>query len=196
MSAVIEPIIMAYMSVASRLTTADELLRMSGAGKRFELIAGELHEMSPAGFEHGVVIVRLTRLLANFVLEHDLGHVAGAETGFLLSRDPDTVRAPDIAFVKKERVVPGDLPKSYWPGAPDMAVEVMSPDDTIKSVDAKAAAWLAAGTHEVWVVHPRWRTITVYGLAAQTRTWTADEFLESPELLPSFRFRVGDVFVS
>ncbi len=117
--------------------------------------------MSPAGGEHGAVIGTLFLLLGNFVRQNGLGVVFGAETGFLIERAPDTVRAPDIAFVSRKRIPPDGIPRSYVPGAPDLAVEVVSPGDTVREVDDKVADWLNAGSEAVWVVNPRWKTVTV-----------------------------------
>src|SRR5205809_7456728 len=123
------------MSTAT-LVTADELLAMpTGMGKRYELVAGELRVMSPAGWRHGKVVSRLCSRLSAYVEQHDLGIVFGAETGFRLASDPDTVRAPDISFVAK-RNIPEQEPKDgFWPGAPDRAVEVLSPGDPTGQVD-------------------------------------------------------------
>jgi len=183
------------MSTTS-LVTADQLLRMPSDGSRYELVAGEIRKMAPAGWEHGAIGGRLHVLLGRFVLEHALGTLFGAETGFFLARDPDTVRAPDIAFIRKARLPPPPPREAFWPGAPDLAVEVVSPGDTVHDVDEKVQAWLAAGCLVVWVVNPQWRTVTVYRSARDIRTLTEDDELTGGDVVPDFRCRVADIFAA
>jgi len=176
--------------------TADQLARMPDDGKRYELVAGELRKMTPAGWRHGTVAGHLHVLLGAYVGERNLGRVLGAEPGFLLVRDPDTVRAPDIAFLHKDRFQ-GELPKeAFWPGAPDLAVEVVSPGDTTGEVDEKVMAWLDAGAAAVWVVNPKWRSVTVYRSATNIKTLTEKDDLEGEEVVPGFCCRVADLFIS
>ena len=127
------------MSVASQAFTAEQLLQLPRGKMRYELVKGELLTMSPSGSEHGVVTIQLSALIAQFVAATGAGLPFGAETGFLIERNPDTVRAPDFAFIRRERIPPGGLPKGYWPGAPDLAVEVVSPNDTAREVDDKGS---------------------------------------------------------
>lgn len=182
------------MSVATKVT-ADQLLRMPDDGHRYELIAGELKKMTPAGWRHGAAGGRLYALLARHVLEHDLGELFLAETGFLLARDPDTVRAPDIAFLRKERLSAAAPGESFWPGPPDLAVEVVSPGDTLGEIDEKVQAWLAAGASMVWVVNPRWRSVTVYRSATDIKTLTEIDTLDGQDVVPGFRCPVAAIFV-
>jgi Uma2 family endonuclease len=130
-------------STSTKLITADELLAMGDIG-RCELIYGELVMMSPAGFTHGEVVSRIDRLIGNFVTENDLGVTLGAETGYILARNPDLVRAPDVSVVLKARL-PSNTLNKFFPGAPDLAVEVVSPDDTMREVSDKADLWVAHG---------------------------------------------------
>src|SRR3990172_5835472 len=148
------------MATTEHLTTAGQLREASGLG-RCELVRGELVMMSPAGSRNGSVVARLTGRLVGFVDEHHLGTVFGAETGFQICYDPDTVRAPDAGFVRAERVS-GELPGGFFPGAPDLAVEVLSPSDRASEVLAKVQDWLGAGCAGVWVVDPHTRSISVY----------------------------------
>jgi len=114
--------------------------------------------------------------------------------GFLLSRDPDTVRAPSIAFLRSARL-PDPLPdETFWPGAPDLAVEVVSPTDRSGEIDKKVKAWLDAGTSMVWVVNPAWRTVTVYRSSTQIATLTENDELSGEDVVEGFRCRVGDIF--
>lgn len=184
------------MSTSTRNFTADELLNLPSGRHRYELVRGELHTMSPSGGEHSVVAIRLGARIEQFVSSQNLGIVFGAECGFRLEADPDTVLAPDVAFVRQERVPPAGPPQGFWPGAPDLAVEVASPGDSKRELDEKAAAWLRAGTHEVWVVMPRKRCVTVYAPDNSRRTFASQELLDGGTVLPGFSCRVGDLFWS
>ena len=117
--------------------TAEELLRLSTTGHRYELVKGELFEMPPAGGRHGSVAMRIGALLNAYVRVHSLGEVFAAETGFILRWDPDTVRASDAAFVAKERLPTGELPPGYLEMVPDLAVEVVSPGDSHSGSEGK-----------------------------------------------------------
>ncbi|MHC4974835.1 MAG: Uma2 family endonuclease [Planctomycetota bacterium] len=173
------------------ITTAEQLLRAGDIG-RCELVRGELRMMIPPGFAHGRITIKLTGPIVNHVEAHDLGTVVAAETGFLLSRDPDTVRAPDIAFVRAERG-PGPE-RGYFPGAPDLAVEVLSPDDRPGYVREKVAEWLEAGSHAVWVADPRARSVTVHAPAGEPRVLQESDTLEGGDVLPGFALAVREIF--
>jgi Uma2 family endonuclease len=174
------------------LVTADELLQLSSRG-RYELVKGELIEMSPAGTEHGFIGMRLAWRLAAFVESQNLGVVLLAETGFHLSRDPDTVRAPDVAFIRSERW-PGKPPKGYLTFPPDLVVEVVSPGDEPDAVQAKIAEWLNAGVAAALVVYPGSRQIAVYRSLRQVTILTDGDTLELPDLLPGFTCPVSEIF--
>ena len=181
-------------ATATSLVTADELLLM-GDGRR-ELICGEVIELPPPGERHGKVAGRLFRHMSNYVAEHKLGE-AYTETGFLLERDPDTVRAPDCAYVARERDI--DTEK-YIPLAPDLAVEVKSPSDTYEELQAKARFWLDHGTRLVWVALPEKRVVEVYeqGKAAEPLQLSendADE-IGGGDVLPGFRLAVRECFAT
>ena len=178
------------------LVTAEQLLRIPDDGYRYELVAGELRKMTPAGWKHCIVAGDLHSLLGQYVRQHHLGKVLGAEPGFLIARDPDTVRVPDIAFLRKDRLSSGPVEETFWPGAPDLAVEVVSPGDTIRDIDEKAKAWLVAGTSLVWVVNPAWRNVTVYRSAGDIKTLSEDAELTGEDVVPGFRCRVGDIFAT
>ncbi len=136
--------------------TAQELLQYSHTPYRTELIAGRLVEMEPGGGEHGVVAAQICGLLTLHVLPRKLGRVCGAETGYVLATDPDTVRAPDASFISHERIEAiGGIPRGYIPGPPDLAFEVVSPGDRRGEVESKTRSWLDAGTRVVVVVDPR-----------------------------------------
>jgi Uma2 family endonuclease len=177
-------------------TTADELLTLPDDGCRYELVRGELRRMPPAGSEHGAVAINIGVLVSQFVKTHSLGVVFGAETGFKLASDPDTVRAPDLAFVRRERIPQEGIPQGFWPGAPDLAVEVVSPSDTYTAVEEKVREWLDAGTRLVLVVNPRTRTVTVYAAQMQVTRLTESDLLTGGEVLPGFSCRVAELFMS
>ena len=153
-------------------------------------------KIAPAGYEHGKIIGRLTGRLDAHAEANNLGDVCGAETGFTITQNPDTVRAPDIAFVSRERTPQLPLKKSYWVGVPDLAVEVLSPSDTVYEVDAKVEEWLSAGVRAVWVVNPKRRTITVYRSPNDVRTLTEMDELDGEDIVPGFSCRVGEIFKS
>lgn len=177
------------------LYTADELLALpSGMGKRYELVAGELREMSPSGWRHGAVVDNLHTLLGSFIRAHDLGRGFGAETGFRIAHEPDTVRAPDFAFIAKEHL-PNEKPEEgFWPGAPDLAVEVLSPSDRMGEVDEKIDAWLSAGCAAVWVVDPKLETVTIYRSRTDVQVKTAGEALRGDPVMHGFSCRVDELF--
>ena len=149
--------------------------------------------MSPAGFEHGRVVSRINARLALFVEAHALGAVTGAETGFLLRRRPDTVRAPDVGFVAAARLPPRGWSR-FFPGAPDAAVEVLSPGDRLREVRAKVVDWLAAGCGLVWVVDPHKPTVTVHRPGRSPRTLVGGDFLTGEDVIAGFRLPVAEIF--
>jgi Uma2 family endonuclease len=179
-------------TVASKLVTADELLAMGDIG-RCELIYGELVMMSPAGAEHGVVAMRLGGFIREFVEREKLGLVFAAETGFKLETDPDMVRAPDASFVRKERVR-GSVPKGFFPGAPDLAVEVVSPDDTRRAVGEKVSCWLAHGTRAVWVADPAKMTVAVHHTGEKPIVFSLRQTLTDDHVPPGFELSLKRVF--
>lgn len=182
------------MSTTIQPTTAEELLLMPKDGFRYELVKGELKKMSPAGFEHGVVGMSLGMLLAYYVKANNLGVVCLAETGFKIGSDPDTVLAPDASFVRRERIPQSGRPKAFYPGAPDLAVEVVSPGDTKKEVAEKVESWLAAGSSAVWVVNPKRRAVTIHRPQAEAVTLSEGDELDGQDVVPGFRCNVSEIF--
>ena len=182
------------MAVSTKLMTADELLVLPDNDKRYELIEGVLNEMSPPGTTHGLTAMRAGAILFNFVHQRDLGEVFAAETGFILSTNPDTVRAPDAAFVSAERLPAGDLPAGYLHLAPDLVVEVVSPSDTASELQSKVFMWLRAGCRLVWVVYPATRSVTVYRSREDVRVLGADDVLDGSPVFEGFSAEVRDLF--
>lgn len=174
--------------------TADELLAMPDDGNRYELVKGELIRMAPAGFQHGQVAMNIGAPLHEYVKRNNLGQVYAAETGFILAQDPDTVRAPDAAFIRLERVEQVGRKKGYWIGPPDLAVEVVSPGDTVSEVEEKVAEWLDAETRIVWVVSPKLHTVTVYRSLTDIVTLTEKDSLDGGDVVPGFQIKIAEIF--
>jgi Uma2 family endonuclease len=177
-----------------RAMTADDLLRHSREPCRTELIAGRLVEMEPAGALHGVVAATICEMLATHVRAHRLGRIFGAETGYILASDPDTVRAPDASFVSRERVEAlGGIPSGYWPGPPDVAFEVNSPGDRRGDIESKTRSWIDAGTRAVVVVDPLARFATVHRPRRPPQRCSGPEALDLDDVLPGFGPTVDDL---
>lgn len=174
--------------------TAEDLLALPDSGKRYELVEGELREMAPAGARHGRAAMRLASLLDQHATAQRLGVVLAAETGFRISRAPDTVRAPDVSFVARERVPPGGLPEGYWELAPDLAVEVVSPNDSAAEVQSKVQMWLESGARLVWVVYPDTHVVMAYKSLKEITTFTAGDTLGGGDVVPGFGCTVAGIF--
>jgi len=182
------------MATTSHLITADELWAMPEDGRFHELVRGEILVMTPAGLEHGWIVADLGATLRDFVRANSLGIIVSGDAGFVLQRNPDTVRGPDIAFIRQVRIDKTGISPKYFEGPPDLAIEVVSPEDRYTEVDAKVQDYLAAGAQLVWVVNPRTRNVTAYGADRQIRVFTEGEELVATELLPGFACRVADLF--
>ena len=174
------------------ISTAQDLLAAGDIG-RCELIQGELVMRTPAGADHGRITAELTMLLGMHVRQHRLGCVYAAETGFQIERDPDTVRAPDVAFVRAERLVDASVP-GFFPGAPDLVVEVVSPGERAADVVAKASTWLAAGTRMVWIVWPTGRTVDIYRPGSAMVTRRQGQRLDGEGVVSGFSCDVAAIF--
>ncbi len=161
---------------------------------RAELVRGRVVREPPAGLEHGYRGWRIACLVGRFVEEHGLGRVFTAETGFVLSEDPPTVRAPDLAFVAAGRLPAEALPDGFGRLAPDLAVEIVSTGNTRAEIRAKVADYLDAGTRLVWVVEPRTRSITAYRPRGGVRVLRTGDVLVGEPALPGFRLAVDAVF--
>jgi Uma2 family endonuclease len=177
---------------AMSLMTADELLRTPLPDKRVELVRGVLVVREPAGFRHGAVSATLTGLLREHAAAHRLGRVVAAETGFLLATDPDTVRAADVAFVRRERL-PDPEPAGYAELAPDLVVEVVSPGDRPGETLTKVGEWLTAGTRLVWVVDPTRRLARVYRQDGSEALLDEGQSLDGEDVIPGFRCLLASI---
>ena len=176
-------------------TTAKELLELrTGEGVRYELIRGRLHVMPAGSFEHGRIASNVDRSLSNHVHATGTGIVLIADTGFMLARDPDTVRAPDVAYVSNARVEDVGPFAGYWPGgAPDLAIEVVSPGDSRPYVRAKALEWLEGGGRAVVALHPRSRSASVYRPGDDVRSYT-EGLLDLGDAVPGWKVAVAEFF--
>lgn len=195
---------LAVASIApQKLLTAQDLYNMPNHGGHTELVRGklvpmypegELTPMSPAGTKQGQVTYDLGFEIGLFVKKHDLGHMYAAETGFTITQNPDTVRAPDIAFVCKERIPSEGKQKGFWVLAPDLVVEVISPFDRVSDVQKKVAEYLMAGVRLVWLVDPQIKTVTVYESLSQALLLSENDTLDGDDVLPGFSLPLSKLF--
>lgn len=183
------------MSTPTQTMTAEQLLKLPRGEFRYELVKGELRTMSPTGGEHGRVTGRITVRLGSYIENNDLGVYFGAETGFKIASDPDTVRAPGFSFISHGRIPEGGITKKFISGAPDLAVEVLSPGDSYNEVLTKVGEWLTAGTRAVWIVSPENRSVIVYRSLMEAPIFSEADELDGGEVVPGFRCRVNEIFV-
>jgi Uma2 family endonuclease len=175
------------MTIVSSMT-ADELLQLPDDGMRYELVEGELRKMSPAGARHGRVSAEIVWSLMDHMKRQRTGAVYSSETGFRISRQPDTVRAPDAAYVRSERVTDT---AGFFDGPPDAAFEVVSPGDTYTEIEEKTLAWLRAGTKIVVVVDPRTKTARVHRPGSASN---AEDVIEIDDVIPGWRLPLAELF--
>lgn len=174
--------------------TVDELYRLPDDGTKHELRAGTLVAEPLPGFRHGWIALRIGRLLGEHVDRLGLGAVLGNDAGFVLTREPDTVRGPDVAFVRRERLRDVANPSIAFPGAPDLAVEILSPSETRLAAREKVAEYLAAGTRLVWLLDPETETVAVFGPSGNERLLDGSDFLDGEDVVPGFRVSVAELF--
>jgi len=182
------------MTIQARQITSEELLNLPDDGFRHELVRGELRTMPPAGSEHGYIAINIGTSLNGHVKARNLGRVYAAETGFKLASNPDTVRAPDAAFVSRERVEEAGRVTGFWPGAPDLVVEVVSPGDTHAQVVEKALAWLEAGCRMVLVADPERRIVTSYRSLDDISIFTEGNSIDGADVVPGWSLSITDIF--
>ena len=173
--------------------TAEELFELPDDHMRHELVEGELRTMPPAGERHGWVAMAVGSKIFDHVERQGLGRVYAAETGFVLRRAPDSVRAPDVAFVAADRV-PGSNSRGFAELAPDLVLEVVSPSDRASELAEKAAMWLDAGVRVVWVVDPQARLAAVHHPGGLVTVLRQDGVLEGEDVLPGFRLPLAPLF--
>ena len=181
------------MTTATKLMTAAELLAMPRSdGKKYELIRGELIEKMPTGDPHAIVVIMIGTVLNLFVGPRNYGGVRAGEPGYLLEIGPDTVRAPDVAWIAPGRIPPGT--QGYPNLAPDLAVEVKSPSNSYPEMHRKAVMWLSYGSRQVWVADPEHTTLTRYTPGATPVVLRADDIIDGGDLLPGFTAPVWSLF--
>jgi Uma2 family endonuclease len=179
----------------ARLMTAEELWELpEQPGVRYELVRGVPVEVPGAGALRSLIAGVVLRLIHDRVHGRNLGLAFTTGPGFVLDRNPDTVRIPDASFVSRERIPESGIPEGFWPGAPDLAVEIVSPSDRAEDVHGKVRDYLAAGTRLVWVLWPKSRSLTVYTPDGQAREFGSEQELDGGDVLPGFRVRVADLF--
>ena len=178
----------------SRLVTAEELLEMPDDGYHYELVRGELRKMGPASYDHGNYAAKVAKPLMIHVDDNNLGNVPIAEAGYILETEPDHVRVPDVSFVNRERDEAARPVSGFFPGPPDLAVEVISPSDRYTEVAEKVEDWLRAGTRMVIVVDPRRRVATVHLPGREPLTLTEHDTLDGSDVVPGWSMPVGEIF--
>jgi Uma2 family endonuclease len=174
--------------------TVEDLYGMPEDGNNYELQAGLLVAEPLPGWRHGRVMAAVAEVLRTHVKRRRLGVVVAGDSGFVLARQPDTVRGPDVAFVSRARCDQNRDEVSAFAGAPDLAVEILSPSNTPAAMHAKVADYLAAGTRRVWVVDPEARTVTVYASLLGPHRLGEEETLGGDDVIPGFEVRVGELF--
>lgn len=180
---------------AEQLVTAEELWKLPDVpGKRHEPVDGEVVEVPGEGELHIAILILLFKLLDRFVEQHDLGIVRPDGLAYVLRRDPDQVRIPDVSFVAWHSVPEGEISEGYWEGPPTLAVEVVSPNDLAGEFHERILDYLEAGSSRVWVLWPKGRSVSVYRQGEDTRELGPDVMLDGRDILPGFQVRVADLF--
>jgi Uma2 family endonuclease len=175
--------------------TEDDLLTLDNDDQhRYELVRGELRQMSPSSFTHGGYEIRLLVALAKYLEKHpEMGEIRPGDTGFRLQTEPLTVRVPDVSFVAAERIPTDDTP-AFLALAPDLVVEIISPSETAKSMAEKVSDYLGAGTRLLWLVYPEQQEVQEYRPDAPFHIYRIDEELDGREVLPGFRYALRALF--
>lgn len=181
------------MAETKTLITAEQFAEMSFPDVRTELVDGEIVQMSLPGFEHGDIASNIHYAVRQFLTGRSLGKVV-FETGFVLKRSPDSVRGPDVAFISQKNLEAYGPTRKFWPVAPDLAVEVLSPEDRPSEVLRKVGEYLEAGTRMVWVVDPRSQEVSSYRSLNQVRIYAAGEQISGEDVLPGLSINVSEIF--
>jgi len=175
------------------LITSEDLLKISHKG-RYELIEGVVNKMSPSGEKHGFIASKIGFIVSKYVYENKLGITTGAETGYKLSENPDTVKAPDLAFKSSEKVIQGGIADNYSSVMPELVVEVNSPSDSYVQVMKKVNLWISAGVKQVWVIDSEDKAVAVYDSEGRCKIFDTDQYLTGGEILPGFKCNVREIF--
>ncbi len=182
------------MTIAEKLMTAEEFWKLPERETKLELVRGRINEIMPPGGLHGIIAARLVGALQVWSMTGNRG-VVGTESGFTLALGPDTTRAPDVFFIKAERVTKaGGIPEAFWKIPPDLTVAVVSPSESAEDIHAKVRDYLLAGTPLVWVVYPRTREVVEHTPDGLAHTRTETDTLENANVLPGFSCVVRELF--
>src|SRR5260221_4292405 len=182
------------MTPQSRLLTAEDFAALPRDGLRLELVRGELVAMAPSFADHGDIVGALHAELGYYIRSHHLGKIYGAETGFLIARNPDTVRAPDLAFIQSARLAPEASAPNWNPIIPDLVAEVVSSRDRATEVEEKVQMWLDAGVRLIWVAYPGRREIVAHRPGQPPRILATGDMLEGLDVVPDFAYPVAGIF--
>ncbi|HLY30360.1 MAG TPA: Uma2 family endonuclease [Ktedonobacterales bacterium] len=182
------------MTTATGLLTAEDFAALPTEGLRLELIRGEIQTMAPAFGDHGKVAMTLSGYVTHYVQSKKLGSVYAAETGFLIARNPDTVRAPDFAFIQASRVTPATEAAFWIPVIPDLVVEVVSSGDRPKAVAEKVNMWLDVGVQLVWVVYPAQREVSAHRPGQPEQRLSVGDMLDGSDVISGFTLPVAEIF--
>jgi Uma2 family endonuclease len=174
--------------------TREDVEQMGSAGERMELIDGELREKAGVSQRHGEIEAQIFSPLSVHIFSNKLGRIYPSDTQFMVSRNPDKILIPDLAFVRVDRLPPEDERWRIAGHAPDLAVEVISPNDSYDEVVEKVELYQQAGVPLVWLVHPRRKAVVVYPLGQPPRTLFEPDILDGGEVLPGFALPVADIF--
>lgn len=181
------------MRAYERPVTAEEFARIPNDGYHYELVEGRVVRVSPPGSRHAVLAARISALLLQHCEANHLGAVM-AVGGFQIATNPDTVREPDIAFVDQARIPATGAPDGYWPGPPDLAVEIKSPGDRSSEIQTKVSDYLARGVRLVWVVDPKAQTVAAYGPESAPVLLDVDDVLDAGDVVPGFTCPIRRIF--
>ena len=182
-------------AAAGTLLTADDLLALPEDGVQYELVEGELISMSPSGSPAAIIALNVGAEVRAFVKPRKLGVCGGADWGFRLSSDPDTVRSPDCSFVRADRISAAGIAPGFFPGAPDLALEVLSPSNRMRAILEKVEDYLAAGTRLVWVLDPDKRVAHIFRPDRAPVRVGEHGSLSGEDVLPDFTLALSEVWV-
>src|SRR5262245_22197475 len=181
---------MASMKIYKQATVRD-LLQMPKDGHIYELVDGAIL-VSPAGMRHGEVAGKILAIVATFLDKHPIGKVYTPDTGISLPNG--NIRCPDVMFVRNQKLPDGKSPEGFGELVPDLAIEVLSPNDSLKEVGRKIGEFLECGVPLVWLVDPKSETVTVYRSLSDTLKFTADQTITADPVLPEFSCQVSKFF--
>ncbi len=182
------------LATPAQAWTEADLLRLGHDDHyQYELVRGELRQMSPASFKHGQVEAKFVYTLMDFLNQHPLGEVVTGDTGYVLQSEPLTIRAPDVSFVSSAHLPPEPY-AAFLPLAPDLVIEIVSPSERARTIAEKVSDYLTAGTRLLWVVYPEQQQVHEYRAAQAFRIYTIGDTLNGHEVLPGFRFALAALF--